>query len=388
LAATSRAVPTEPDRLKLTPVVRSPSASCGSSHDPIIPVGADFLPYVGTSSLESARASTRVFSLNLLGGYASGLRGVELAGALNLERRYACGVQIAGVSNVVLGPVRGLSLSGAVNVSSAATGALVAGAANVTNGDLVGLQLTGAANIANGVVEGAQIGGVANFAQSSVTGLQLSGVVNLTPGRIDGAQISGVFNLATDEVRGLQLSTVNVASKRVRGVQIGVVNVAEKSDFSLGVVSINTKGRTHVDAWSAPEVGLFASAVKHGGDHWHGIYGFGTRTEDGKFLAILGFGGHARLNERLRLDVDALGYEQNPTAEHHEASLLQARTLLGFRVIDALTVFAGPSYNVLLSRRGKGDAAPSFAHAIGSARDPEVHVWPGAVVGIELLSDS
>ena len=380
----------EPTRDSATPAPRAASADspCGSANDPTIPIGADFAPYVGTSSSTSARSATRSASFNLFGGYAGGLRGVELAGVMNLERRYACGVQVAGATNLVLGPVRGVALSGIFNLSGPASGASISGAVNLANGAVSGLELAGVANLANGPVEGAQISGGVNLARGALDGLQLSSALNLAPESATGAQIGGGVNLALGDVNGLQLAPVNVATRRVRGVQIGVVNVAEKSDLSLGIVSINTRGRTHIDAWSAPETGVFASAVKHGGDHWHGIYGFGARSEDGNFLAILGFGGRIRFGERLRLDIDALGYEAKPFRERFESSLLQGRALLGVRLLRELSIFAGPSYNVLLSRRGAEDAAPSYAREVGTGTEPRVHLWPGGVVGVEVLSDS
>ncbi|HET9933464.1 MAG TPA: hypothetical protein VFQ35_22320, partial [Polyangiaceae bacterium] len=279
-AGQARAEPPElgtapPARDGVKPSPAKEAASCRL--DKRLTFAADFAPYVGTSSSEVGRTAMRNFSFNLVGGYAGGLRGFELGSVLNLERACVEGVQVAGVLNASGGEVRGLQLSGAVNLTHGEVrGLQVAGAANVTR-DAQALQLSGAANVVIGAVEGAQLSGGVNLATGRLRGLQLSGGANVVTAQLSGAQIAGGVNLGAEDVSGLQLAPVNVAAGNVHGVQLGVVNVAEKSDLSLGVVSINTRGRTQVTGWSAVETGFFAAAVKHGGNHWYGLYGLGTR---------------------------------------------------------------------------------------------------------------
>src|SRR5690606_33332308 len=55
------------------------------------------------------------FSVNLLGGYTSGVNGVELGGGFNINKRNVNFLQAAGVFNLVGGSVSGIQLAGVNN---------------------------------------------------------------------------------------------------------------------------------------------------------------------------------------------------------------------------------------------------------------------------------
>lgn len=363
-----------------TPVVSAPTPSrpptvaaaaplsengCARAGD-MFPVAFDVIPFVGTSSSADARSGTRAIAANLLGGLGAGLRGFEIGGLFNIETEFGCGVQMANALNVVAGPFAGAQLAGAVNVS----------------GDFRGAQLGGMVNVAR-AFHGAQVAGAVNVARGRFVGAQLSNGVNVTHGDVNGAQLSGFVNVASGDVSGVQGSLINVSGGRVRGVQIGFVNVAEESDVSLGIVNINTKGRTHLDLWSELEVGLLATAVKHGGKYWHSIYGTGTRLTDPGLTAILGFGGHFRFTDMIYLDVDVLGYVM-PSFESWEKTVIlsQARPVVGLNVIPQLALFAGPSFNALLPRKGT-DWAPDYAARLEKGSGETPSVWPGVTLGMQ-----
>lgn len=316
----------------VAPVVAPPPHARSTSHptkrdvDPctvktkLLPVSVDLAPYVGMSSSADVRDSTHAFALNLVGGLARGLRGLELGGVANLVTGSACGVQ----------------LGGAVNVAGRTTGLQMAGAVNVAGGELRGLQLSLGVNVAAADVTGAQVGGV------------------------------------------------NVAAGRVRGVQIGAVNVSEKSDLSLGVVNIAYKGRFHVDVWSNLEVGMLVAAVKNGGDHWHSIYGVGTRVTEPGFIGLLGFGGHARFSERFYLDVDLVAHITSSfDGGRNGAPLVQLRPVFGVNLIGPLALYAGAGFNALVSTGADGDFSPDYAVDVG----PIAHLWPGAVFGVQAIAE-
>lgn len=349
---------------------------------------ADFAPYVGTSSSETGRSAVRNFSFNLVGGYAGGLRGFELGSVLNLERKCVEGAQVAGVLNASGGAMRGVQLAGAVNLTGGeARGVQVAGGANVTRG-ASGLQLSGGTNLVLGDAEGAQVTGGLNLATGPLRGFQLGGGANVVTANLSGAQVAGGLNLGTSDVTGLQLAPVNVAVGSVRGVQVGVVNVAEKSDLSLGLVSINTRGRTQVTAWSAVETGFFAAAVKHGGNHWYGLYGLGARAADPELNFVFGVGGDAPIGERFYLGGDVVGYWEPHFRDDSEyESLIQPRAYFGARLLKPVSVFAGASYNVLLTNKRRNDWAPEYAQRVDTGGDPIVRLWPGALVGVRVLAE-
>ncbi len=344
---------------------------CEVLDQPSVTFGFDLLPFVGMSSSPAVRNATRQLSLNLIGGYAGGLDGFELGVAFNIQKRFACGLQIAGAANIVGGPV---------------SGGQVAGAVNLTQGPVDAAEVAGAANIAIGKLNGAQIAGGLNLARG-YAGLQLAGGLNLSTGAGSGAQIAAI-NINSGEVRGTQIGAVNLAAGKVAGVQIGVVNIAEKSDFSLGVVNVNTRGRTHVDAWAMPEIGLVAAALKHGGDHWHSIYGVATRLSDPKFVGVLGFGGHILVNQHFYVDLDAVGYSIHTFESGNTASgIAQARALVGYRLLDELAVFAGPAYNVQISQSDGPDWSPGYAERAGDSTEPSVHLWPGGIIGVQGIAE-
>jgi hypothetical protein len=335
-------------------------------------VGFDVVPYVGTSSSADARDGTRHVALNLFGGYGSGLVGVEVGSLFNVETSHMCGAQVGGLLNVVTGPVRGVQAAGLVGVGGA----------------FEGVQWSGLLNVSRSF-SGAQVTGLVNVAAAGLRGFQGSGLVNVAAGDVGGAQIGGLVNVASGDVAGTQLSgLVNVAGGDVRGVQVGLVNVADKSDFSLGLVSVNTKGRTHLDLWSELEVGLLATAVKHGGDHWHGLYGVATRLTDPGLVGFAGIGGHVRFLEWLYLDVDAIAYLLPSFRDWDRSStLLQARSVLGFNVIEQLAIYAGPSFNALVRPATSDDFSPGYAMQRSTEDRSSVPLWPGATLGIQGLAE-
>lgn len=322
----------------------------------LIPLGIDFAPFVGTSSFPRVRETSRAFALNLLGSVGAGLTGFEL-GFLNVETELACGAQIASIGNIVAGDVTGFELSAVLNV-------------------------------AGGYVTGFQMASVLNVAGDGFAGFQLGAVANLVSGHVAGFQHAGVLNVAADGLDGLQLGTINVVSGRVNGVQIGVVNVAEKSDFSLGVVSVNYAGRTHLDLWSELEVGVLGFALKHGGDHWHSFYGISTRLTEGSIGGVLGVGGHLRITDRVYLDLDAVitGFARFE-GDMRATQLVQARPVVGVNLLDELAIYAGSTYNFLFTSSTESDWSPGYAIDVPMGGEASVHMWPGVVLGLQALAE-
>lgn len=309
-----------------TPRARSTPQPTDRDLDPctvkakLFPVSVDFAPYVGMSSSPDVRSATHVFALNVIAGLAGGLRGFEVGGVANLVTGPACGAQVAGVLNTA----------------------------------------------------------------GRTSGVQLAGVINVAGGELRGAQMAGVLNVAAGDVMGAQVGAVNIAAGRVRGVQVGVVNISEKSDLSLGVVNIAYKGRFHVDVWSNLEVGMLVAAVKNGGDHWHSIYGVGTRLTEPGFVGLLGIGGHARFSERFYLDVDLITHVTSSFSDGKNGTpLVQARPVFGVNLLGPLALYAGAAFNALVTTGADESWAPDYAVDIG----PVAHLWPGAVFGVQAIAE-
>jgi hypothetical protein len=185
-------------------------------------------------------------------------------------------------------------------------------------------------------------------------------------------------------VNGVQAATVNVAAGNVHGVQIGVVNVASDADFTLGLVNVVTHGRFHADAWGLPEAGLLFAGVKNGGAHYHYVYALGARIIDSASAwGALGLGAHITPSEKVFVDLDALSHEEFaawPNALH------QIRAVAGYRFLEQLSAFIGPTFNVSSWHSDSSPAiAPSFGALIASNSSTQFRAWPGVAIGVEGL---
>jgi hypothetical protein len=361
--------------------------SCNDRRGPEIFVGADVAPFVGVSTLPAGREAARVFSANLFGGLSRGTVAAEGAGFVNVDAEFVCGFQFAGLANFVGGSLRGLQLAGLANAAlGPAEGAQVSGFVNVGWRDVSGLQLTGGANAAFGTVRGAQVGGLASFAGGGVEGAQVSGFANLSWGPVSGAQVS-LVNLARGPVSGAQTGFINAASGRVRGVQIGFINYAESADFALGFINVYSKGRTHLDAWFAPEVGITSLAIKHGGAHFHYLYGLSMRIVDGTPWSVFGLGAHLPLRRSWFVDVDVISYSQlglQDIERRQGRGINQARAVLGHPIAQNLSLYGGVTANVALSGFDKEPPMYSFYKETPNGEDSAVvTVWPGLVLGLQ-----
>ncbi|MCL2449831.1 MAG: hypothetical protein FWD17_12860, partial [Polyangiaceae bacterium] len=345
--------------------------ACGRP-GPFAPIGFDVVPV----------PRRRHISIGVVGTLSSGIDGVAAAPVLNIDRWFVCGAELAGVVNVANGPVSGVQAAGAVN---AATGPLsglqAAGLINVARRGLSGVQAAGNVNVTSGPLDGLQAAGLVNYA-SETHGWQVGGAANVT-GSLSGAQIAGVFNVATG-IAGAQIAPINIAAGEVHGVQVGVINVSERADFALGVINVATRGRFHADAWALPESGLLLAGVKNGGPHYHYIYGVGLRpTDPHRAWGALGIGAHITPLESIFVDVDAIGHEEiaNSVARNE---LYEARAVVGYRAARGVSVFAGPTYNVLESRNGAPTGvAPGYATTLARTRSEQFRGWVGAAFGVE-----
>jgi hypothetical protein len=116
----------------------SPCARARVSPRARLPVGVDFVPFAGTSSVDGG-SGVRALSLGVLGTVSGGLRGAALSGLVNLDRGPVCGLELAGLANVAEG-MEGVQLAGLVDVAAGDSDGVQAGLVNVATGRLRGLQ--------------------------------------------------------------------------------------------------------------------------------------------------------------------------------------------------------------------------------------------------------
>src|SRR5690606_7940024 len=73
-----------------------------------------FLPMLGSNLAMSGLVENNV-SVNVLAGYAYGVRGFEMGGRFNVTRKEMHGAQIAGLGNLVGGNGTGFQMGGLIN---------------------------------------------------------------------------------------------------------------------------------------------------------------------------------------------------------------------------------------------------------------------------------
>ncbi len=343
-------------------------------------VGADFLPYLGSSLLQGTDVERRV-SLNALGSVNDAVRGFELSGLFSIDRRSLCGVQVSGIFNLVMGPIDGAQIA-LVNVARGVHGAQL-GLLSTSAGPVEGVQV-GMANVGTGL-EGAQLG-LVNTNAGPRDGVQI-GLANVTSGAAHGAQI-GVVNVG-GPLQGAQLGLANVSNGPVQGAMIGLLNVAEYADVAIAPLSILSRGRTHLDVWGT-DAGLLMAGVEHGSVRVHNVFAIGGTVRESRGVFAFSYGIGVRLFEdaRLFVDIDAIAYglvTRNPELDRIEITMIdQLRIPVSFRLNEDVALFLAPSVSVGIARHDDLITDPSL---YGSTRltkrdaDFVLRIWPGFNIG-------
>lgn len=330
--------------------IASEPAAEASASERWVPLRLSLLPNVSTAGLAEGDVTTNV-SLNLIAGHAGKLRGVEMGAVANTLGQSMHGVQMAGVTNIVGGP---------------ATGAQMAGVTNVVGGPVTGVQMAGVANIARGPVAGAQMAGVMNVA-----------------GDVGGAQL-GVLNIGGD-VDGAQVGVVNIARK-VRGVQVGVVNVSDDVTLPVGLINIVREGQIHMQAW-ASDTSVANVGLKLGSKHVYTLLAVGLDplSEEMRWNTSAGLGVMMPVGPGW-VSLDGLVSNRYRLDKLANESMLhtQVRLLGGWQLAKHLSVFAGPTLNVLNDLGSREETSFGSEWMRWSGKDGRVQMWPGLVAGIEI----
>lgn len=227
-----------------------------------VPFNISLVPGVGIGdaiATSTDRKVINVIALNVIGGRAARLEGVEVSGIWGRYTEGAIGLQYAGFANVVEEQMQGIQMAGLANVvGSGLEGVQASGLGNIVGGSLLGVQLGGLVSIAGESAVGVQAGGLANIVGERGTVVQLGGLFNLVGEDGRGAQAGGLFNVVGEDgrmmqfggignitgesLRGLQgAGIVNVVGETVRGVQAaGIINVAGETTRGLQAAGIGS----------------------------------------------------------------------------------------------------------------------------------------------------
>ena len=222
-----------------------------------------------------------------------------------------------------------------------------------------GLEVGGLINEVTWDVKGFQMAGLINQVGETMEGVQVSGGINVTYGAVWGAQMASIANV-TGEMHGFQVAgLVNIAGE-VKGVQIGLLNVADTvGGASIGLLSLVNRGYNRIEI--AAGDALWANlGLKLGTRRFYNIFHGGLRWYDASVAGDeeltwgvgYGFGTAARLSPRTLLNLELLAIHVNERSRWtHELNLLnQFRMTLDFRLGRTLSLFAGGTFNVMVSR--------------------------------------
>jgi len=302
-----------------------------------VPVQASLIPSLSTRGMMNSQINSS-FSLNLLGGYTGGVRGVEMAGLYNINRMNVHALQMAGLFNTVGGSVKGVQLAGIYN--------------NVF-GDLNGLQMSGIHNSVKGSQIGLQISGIYNHVQLDAKGIQIAAIYNNVNGSQNGLQISGIYNAGHQQVRGMQIAGLNYA-KELDGLQIGLINITgSPSGYSFGLLNFKKDGYQKFSV-TRNEISDINLAIKTGDNKLYTILmaGKSERTDEEKLTSFgFGLGKNILLGNRLTYNPEiSIQYLYLGNWDRYNF-VYKFDSPLTFRVFKGVALSAGPSFNLYSSER-------------------------------------
>ncbi len=326
------------------------------------------------------RPSTSSVSMNVLSFTPIYLQGIELGIIGNFGRSRMEGVQVA---------VGG-------NSSAWSSGVQAALGSNVTTHAMNGVQWSVGYNAAAGV-RGFQLGMVNKASQ--VDGVQI-GMVSLAHDQFQGIQTSAGFSSAGDlvgvqvggvtsaqRIKGLQIGVLNLA-KKVDGLQVGIVNIAEDhSGAAIGLLNFVKNGLHQVEI-SANESRMTHIAYKHGTRRFFTMYDLGLHRleKPARWSAGIGMGVMVFEKDRYNVLIDAGIHKINEDKFwDRKVNLLSAvRLVPAIRLFDRVSLLAGASANVFVSRTKDGSALSRHHIYNYDRKRTYIRGWFGYVAGVRI----
>lgn len=328
------------------------------------PVQTSFVPGVGTHGRLGAQVVNK-FSLNVLGGYTAGAKGVEVGGLFNIDKGDVGYVQVGGLFNVVGGKTSGVQVAGLYNSTlDSLNGIQLSGLSSFTNGNLKGVQVSGLYSHVTGNAKGLQIAGLVNMVPAKMYGAQVAGIGSVNAEAITGTQIGGVFtyaekisgtqvsgtgNIVTDEVDGVQVTGIFNYAGKLKGTQVGLVNIADTSSgYSVGLINVVFKNGYHKLSLYTNEVTNTNLALKTGTKKLYSILTAGANIEKDKkaYALAIGLGQETFIAKRFGLNTDATAGILYLGEWKETATILRFVPALNFKLTDYITFHAGPSFSL------------------------------------------
>ncbi len=343
----------------------------------------------------------QVAGLANVAGHA--FHGIQYSNLANVVQGNAGGIQASGLANVVQGDFFGIQGAGLANViEDEASGIQVSGVANVVQGGFHGIQGSGFANVIENDLYGVQAAGFASVIEGYITGIQASGFANIIEGKAYGIQGAGFANVIEDGLYGFQAAGIanvsdtiplgvqisgfaNYAETVEKGVQIAPLNVSEENrGLPLGLVSCVEGVKGAIDLWVS-EAKFVNAGIRSGTEYFHNLLFAGAQMGyPSRWSVGWGVGSRKEITDTTYLEIDA-----NVQHINEDEFWTSEQNMLGkFRVAgrwslnDDITLFAGPTYNYLISEVSDGSDYASWSLSEkGSAGDWE-RSWIGLDIGM------
>lgn len=353
------------------------------------PFQLSLFPYVGTNHRLSGNVINHL-SINLFGGYARGVEGLEAGGFFNIDKSNVRGAQFAGFFNLVGDTLDGIQGAGFFNMNGRRTeGFQAAGFFNSNLGTMDGFSAAGFTNLNRKQMKGLQLAGFFNLAADSMVGMQGAGFMNLAGDldgfqgagfmncaeTMDGAQVAGFMNVADSAdgvqvagflnhakfIDGAQVSGFLNTAKTVHGYQIGIVNVSDScKGVPIGLFNFVRHGLHQLEV-SGDEVFYANLSLRTGVPVFHSILSAGINPTGDKALWTFGYalGSSFRISERFRSDL-SLGTQHvnmNGFTESN-SDLYKFYWGVEYKATPKFSIAAGPTFNLFLSDSDSPDYAP------------------------------
>lgn len=391
------------------------------------------LPFIGTNHRLSANVIND-YSFNIFGGYALGVKKLEIGGIFNLDRGDVTGLQLAGMFNAVAGQNSGLQVAGIGNLNlDSAKGAQfaglinlswnstrqfsAAGLLNVTYRDSKGVHLAGLGNVTIGDQDGihaaglfnmttktnsqAQLSGLLNFSVRGITGVQAAGLINYAGKEMKGVQLSGLLNVVPGRAEGLQMSGLINYATRIKGVQVGLINISDSiRGAPLGLISIVRKGYHQLEV-SADEIFYTNLAFRTGIRQFYNILTVGAKPsslqDDETWWTFgYGFGTSPKVNRWLNLNFDITANQIGKGEKFENMNLLnKIHAGVEFRPLKKLGIYVGATFNAYYTENSNPlqfsdlftDAryTPDIVYEKTYSNDINVKMWWGGKVGLRFF---
>lgn len=350
------------------------------------PFQVTFVPPIGTNGVQSHKI-TNQFSFNMLIGVNGGVDGFELGGLINTIKGNVEGAQISGFGNLVTGNVNAAQIGGFFNINGGYTeGLQLAGFTNIVGDSTKSLQVAGFGNLC-GQSQGAQISGFGNIA-GNMDGLQIGGFGNIS-GNITGVQGAGFTNIAGN-IDGLQAAGFLNLAGNVKGVQIaGFLNICDSIDgIPIAPISIVKKnGYIRAEFWTN-EMFFLNASFNIGVRKFYTIYTLGYKPGLDDYNWSFGFGAGTSfsLGENTSFDPQANVTHFFTDLWKSYNQLNQIRLNFNYQVSENLGIFAGPSFNLLISEFEEDASyiAPDWSFNFTSGRNA-LKGWFGFNLGLRFL---